>query len=84
MSFKIMIATVLAIGAFGDWSTTARAESQADRDACTADVHEHCGEFIPNREAIIQCLKHKLKQLSPACRVVMSRPYKPEQSAVKN
>jgi hypothetical protein len=83
MPLKLVITTVLVLGAYGGWSTTARAETQQDREACTGDVHEHCGEFIPNRDAIIQCLKQKIKKLSPACRVVMSRPYKSDQS-VKN
>ncbi len=76
MLIKLVIATILVLGAFGGWSSGVRAETQQDRDACIGDVHEHCGEFIPDREAIIQCLKHKLKQLSPACRVVMTRPYR--------
>ena len=75
MSSKAVIATLVVLGMLGGWSSGASAESQQDRDACIGDVHAHCGEFIPDREAIIQCLKHKLKQLSPACRVVMSRPY---------
>ena len=31
-----------------------------------------------NRDAIVLCLKKKIKQLSPACRRVMSRPYHPD------
>ena len=74
MSIRIMFATVLVLGLYG--ANGALAESQEDREACTPDVHEHCGEFIPNRDAIVQCLKKKIKVLSPACRRVMSRPYK--------
>ena len=55
----------------------ARAESEADREACTPEVHRLCGQYIPDREAIIQCLKHNMKNLVPACRKVMSRPYRP-------
>jgi hypothetical protein len=75
MSIRIVVATVLALGLCGANGTFAQ-ESQQDREACTPDVHEHCGEFIPNRDAIIACLKKKMKQLSPACRRVMSKPYK--------
>ncbi len=75
MSIRVMVAGLLVLGTLGGWSSGVRAESQDDRDACIGDVHAHCGEFIPDREAIIQCLKHKLKQLTPACRVVMTRPY---------
>jgi hypothetical protein len=76
MSIKLVIATVCALGVLGGWSNGVRAESQNDRDACIGDVHAHCGEYIPDRDAIIQCLKQKVKQLSPACRTVMTRPYR--------
>jgi hypothetical protein len=80
MSVRIVVATVVVLGAFGVGLSGARAESQEDRDACTPDVHEHCGEFIPNRDAIVECLKKKIKVISPACRRVMSRPYNPKNS----
>lgn len=83
MPFRVAVGSLFLLGACAAWPISANAETQADRDACMGDVHEHCGEFIPNREAIIQCLKHKIKVLSPACRTVMSRPYKPDHS-VKN
>jgi hypothetical protein len=76
MSIRIVVATILVLGTFGAWSSGARAETQADRDACIGDVHEHCGEFIPNRDAIVACLKKKVKIISHACRVVMTRPYR--------
>ncbi len=75
MSIKVVVATAFVLGTLGGWSNGVRAETQQDREACIGDVHAHCGEFIPDREAIIQCLKHKLKQLTPACRIVMTRPY---------
>ncbi len=76
MSIRVVVAGVFVLGTLGGWANGVRAESQQDRDACIGDVHAHCGEFIPDRDAIIQCLKHKLKQLTPACRVVMTRPYR--------
>ena len=75
MSIKFVVASVLVLGLYGANGALAE-ESQQDREACTPDVHEHCGEFIPNRDAIVQCLKKKIKVLSPACRRVMSKPYK--------
>jgi len=83
MSIRIVVATALVLGAFGFGLNGALAESQEDREACTPDVHEHCGQFIPDRDAIVQCLKVKIKQLSPACRKVMSRPY-PKDAAAHN
>jgi hypothetical protein len=44
-----------------------------DEKACKPDVFRLCREAIPNQEKIIACLKQKKKQLSPACRRVMSR-----------
>jgi hypothetical protein len=75
MSIRIVVATGLVLGALGIAFNGALAETQEDREACTPDVHQHCGQFIPDREAIIQCLKQKIKLLSPGCRKVMSRPY---------
>jgi hypothetical protein len=65
-----------ARGASGDFGRGARAETPEDRQACIDDVHAHCGEFIPDRDAIVACLKRKLKAISPACRTVMTRPIK--------
>ena len=51
--------------------------TQADEQACTPDVNDKCGQFIPDRDAIVQCLLDKKRhgQLSAACNRVMSRPY---------
>ena len=78
MSVRGMIAAGLFVGALAAWPlSAARAESQADREACTPEVHRLCGQYIPDRERIIACLKHNMKNLGPACRKVMSRPYRP-------
>ena len=73
---KSLVTTVLAACAIGALTLSARAETPEDRQACTPDVHAHCGEFIPDRDAIVACLKRKVKVISPACRVVMTRPVK--------
>ena len=77
MSMRGIFATALALGAIVALPLSAAcAESQEDREACTPEVHRLCGQYIPDREAIIACLKHNMKNLVPACRKVMSRPYK--------
>ena len=77
MSMRGMFATALVLGAIVALPLgAARAESQEDREACTPEVHRQCGQYIPDRERIVQCLKYNMKQLVPACRRVMSRPYK--------
>ena len=75
MSVRIAVASMLVAGAVGGWSVDARAETAQDREACTPDVYAHCGDFIPNRDLIVQCLKKKMKVISPACRRVMARPF---------
>src|SRR5215471_8807822 len=79
MSLKFVLAAALVLGVFGNVSAVS-AETQGDREACTPDVHKICGEFIPNRDEIVKCLVKNKSKLSPACRVVMSRPYKPDQA----
>ena len=77
MSIRGVIAAALFVGALAAWPlSAARAESQEDREACTPEVHRLCGQYIPDRERIIQCLKQNIKLLVPACRRVMSRPYR--------
>ncbi|MEA3021712.1 MAG: hypothetical protein QOK01_564 [Alphaproteobacteria bacterium] len=76
-----LVTAVLALCAIGALSLGARAETPEDRQACIDDVHAHCGEFIPDRDAIVACLKRKLKAISPACRVVMTRPVKRSDAA---
>jgi hypothetical protein len=43
-----------------------------DRRACTPDVFRLCGAFIPNADRITACLQEKVRDLSPACRVVFT------------
>jgi len=79
MSVRGVVAAALFVGALAAWSlSAARAETQEDREACTPEVHRLCGQYIPDREAIIACLKQNMKNLVPACRRVMSRPYRPD------
>src|SRR5262245_45879976 len=78
MSMRGVFAATLVVGALAAWPmSAARAETEADREACTPEVHRLCGQYIPDRERIIACLKHNMKFLVPACRKVMSRPYRP-------
>ena len=78
MSVRGMIAAGLFLGALAAWPSSAvRAETEQDREACTPEVHRLCGQYIPDREAIIGCLKRNMRNLNPACRKVMSRPYRP-------
>ena len=45
-----------------------------DQMACTPDVYRLCGSYVPDEDAIVQCLKRNLQTLSPACHKVFSTP----------
>jgi hypothetical protein len=44
------------------------------QEACKPDVFRLCGNFIPNVEPIIACLRANEANLSPACHDVMFPP----------
>ena len=50
------------------------AYTQADADACTPDAFRLCQNAIPDEGRVAQCLAQNKSQLSPACKVVFSRP----------
>jgi len=45
-----------------------RADAQQDQDACMIDAQVVCGQFIPDRERVAQCLMSNKSKISPACR----------------
>jgi len=53
---------------------TARAQSQEDTQACTDAAYQHCGEYIPDRERVYQCLVKKVKLINPTCRKAITAP----------
>ena len=53
---------------------SALAYSQQDVQACTPDAFRLCQAFIPDETRVAQCLLENKHQLSPACKVVFSRP----------
>ena len=50
----------------------ARADEQADRDACMQDAQTHCSQFFPDRERVAHCLQSNRRVISKACRVALS------------
>ena len=54
-------------------ATSARAQTSAQRTACTPDVMRLCAAQIPNAGAITACLRAKRADLSGACRLVMEQ-----------
>jgi hypothetical protein len=69
-------ATILSLVLMFAFSGLASAQSpnrQEQRQACEADVHRLCDDFVPNEDEIAACLKANLHHLSPACRHVLPR-----------
>ncbi|MGD0634037.1 MAG: hypothetical protein ABSA13_07145 [Beijerinckiaceae bacterium] len=68
-------AAILSLVLTFSFSSLAVAQSpsrQEGQQACEADVHRLCEEFVPNEDEIAGCLKQHLRHLSPACRKIMS------------
>src|ERR1700688_1379044 len=52
----------------------ALAYTQADADACTPDAFRLCQYAIPDADRVTACLASNKPNLSPACKIVFSRP----------
>ena len=52
---------------------TARAETGREREACTYEAFRRCGEFIPSRQQVYQCLVKKVRLLNPTCRQAIAK-----------
>ncbi|HEY2755353.1 MAG TPA: hypothetical protein VGJ01_06365 [Pseudolabrys sp.] len=46
-------------------------ETDNQRRACEPDAFRVCGRYIPDRNAISDCLHRNVNRLTPACRAVM-------------
>ena len=67
---------LIVLSVFGVSGAAAQGTPE-QQEACKPDVFRLCGNFIPNVEPIIACLKANEPNLSPACHEVMF-PYVPE------
>jgi hypothetical protein len=68
----VSLVAALCLASLGADARSRRAPEDGER-ACKPDVFRLCREAIPNQAKIVACLKKKKKELSPACRKVMSR-----------
>ena len=66
-------------GALAQGTAQGTPEQQA---ACQPDVMRLCGNFIPDVDRIVACLKYNEPNLNPACHDVMF-PYVPEEPKPK-
>src|SRR4051794_7113138 len=72
------LGAALALGVSSIGLTQASAQGTPEQqEACKPDVFRLCGNFIPNVDAIVACLKTNEPNLAPACHDVMF-PYVPE------
>jgi hypothetical protein len=67
------IRTFLALGllCLSFAPVAANADQQQDQDACMQDAQTVCGQFIPDRERVAQCLMKNRGKISPACRTAL-------------
>jgi hypothetical protein len=66
-----MLAAIIAVASVGAVATAAHAQfepSAADRAACDKDAFKLCMSAMPNKDAVMQCLRGKKAELSPRCR----------------
>jgi hypothetical protein len=81
MRRQIILAVVTACAATSI-ATRAPAQNQQDQQACTHDAFQFCGEAIPDRDKVFQCLAAKRDVISATCRTVMA-PYLPAATPVQ-
>jgi hypothetical protein len=73
---------LVALSIMGQNAAFAQQGTPEQQAACQPDVMRLCGQFIPNVEPIIACLRANGPNLNPACHDVMF-PYVPEQPKPK-
>lgn len=61
-------------------SAPALAETEQGRQACFQDAQIHCGNYIPDREQVFQCLMRKKNIISAECRRELPTNPKPRPS----
>jgi hypothetical protein len=74
MPIRVAFAAAIAFFAVFSVVQIARAETPEERQACTDDAFQHCGDAIPDRDRVYNCLVKKVRLISPACRKVINRP----------
>jgi hypothetical protein len=70
-SLRAALAAGFLLASAGVLSAQDEDETPRQREACTPDVYRLCGQYIPNRKIITDCLKFYIKELTRDCRLVM-------------
>jgi hypothetical protein len=72
----------VALSIMGQNVAFAQQGTPEQQQACQPDVMRLCGNFIPDVDRIVACLKYNEPNLNPACHDVMF-PYVPEEPKPK-
>jgi hypothetical protein len=80
--FYLGAALSVAMSIMGQNGAFAQQGTPEQQAACQPDVMRLCGNFIPDVDRIVACLKYNEPNLNPACHDVMF-PYVPEEPKPK-
>jgi hypothetical protein len=78
----VLSLVVLIMGQNGALAQGTPQGTPEQQQACQPDVMRLCGNFIPDVDRIVACLKYNEPNLNPACHDVMF-PYVPEEPKPK-
>lgn len=74
MAIRLALAALLlAVSA-----SATMAQSQQERQACSDDAMQFCGDFVPDHQQVYRCLLRQVRRITPDCRKVILR-YRNEQ-----
>jgi hypothetical protein len=73
----------VALSIMGQNGAFAQQGTPEQQQACQPDVMRLCGNFIPDVDRIVACLKYNEPNLNPACHDVMY-PYVPEEPKARS
>jgi len=65
---KVCAVTLLTLFFLTPAPAVVMADSQQDQDACFGDAQMICGQFIPDRERVAQCLMANRNRVTAKCR----------------
>ncbi|HXO68821.1 MAG TPA: hypothetical protein VN838_07650 [Bradyrhizobium sp.] len=82
LGISLGAALSVALSIIGSNGALAQQGTPEQQAACQPDVMRLCGQFIPDVDRIVACLKYNEPNLNPACHDVMF-PYVPEEPKPK-
>jgi hypothetical protein len=84
MNKQVLFALALTLGLIpAAFAQAPRTNSQEEQAACMDDAFKFCGEAIPDRGRVFNCLAANRHAISPRCQAAMA-PYLPAEQTVSN